>query len=201
MCWQNKRVWIGEGVGCCANVKYQWNLVWFVLKNLKLLLEKFTPQFFEGMYTGYTMSRSKNSYNVHFSGIRKQVQITEIIVNKGQIGPDRGRSVVSFATTCVAGRGKGGKSKWARDPPASDLLALHALVFPPSFPFGHLSRKLPSQPLLGSSRKFWSEKRCLTTLIRAANETRQNKFYSKTIVQCKWKRISPTWPSVTFALQ
>ena len=29
-----------------------------------------------------------------------------------------------------------------RDPPASDLLAFHALVFPHSLPFGRLSRRL-----------------------------------------------------------
>ena len=35
----------------------------------------------------------------------------------------------------------GGREK-ERDPPASGLLALHALVFLLSFPFGRLSRRL-----------------------------------------------------------
>ena len=61
---------------------------------------------------------------------------------------------------CVAGRRKGGKSKWARegDPPASDLLALHALVFPLSFPFGRLPRKLSRwlPYLLTANKGKWS---------------------------------------------
>ena len=37
-------------------------------------------------------------------------------------------------------RSAGGRRN--RDPPASDLLVLHALVFPLSFPFGRLPRRL-----------------------------------------------------------
>ena len=39
-----------------------------------------------------------------------------------------------------------------RDPPASDLLALHALVFPLSFPFGRLPRRLSGEGSLALCR-------------------------------------------------
>ena len=47
---------------------------------------------------------------------------------------------------CEAGRRKGGRKVkmivGGNDPPASDLLVLHSLVFPLSLPFGHLPRRL-----------------------------------------------------------
>ena len=41
-----------------------------------------------------------------------------------------------------------------RDPPASDLLALHALVFPLSFPFGRLPRRLRQKKKTFSLYRF-----------------------------------------------
>ena len=50
----------------------------------------------------------------------------------------------------IRGRNKENNSILAgvpyRDPPASDLLALHAFVFPLSFPFGRLPRRLKTCP-------------------------------------------------------
>ena len=85
---------------------------YYLTEDLKPLLWQFTPQFFGGnVHRLHNEPIKKLSYNAHFWEISKQVKITEIVVNKGQIGPDRGRSVVSFAVACVAGRRKGGKSK------------------------------------------------------------------------------------------
>ena len=59
-------------------------------------------------------------------------------------------SAYRFIFSLQAVERDGGKSKWTlegegalnHDPPASDLLALHVLVFRLSLPFGHLPRRL-----------------------------------------------------------
>ena len=61
-------------------------------------------------------------------------------------------NVAAIRVACVAGRKKGGrKVKMSaggrkvpyRNPPESDLLALHWLLFPLSLPFGRLPHRLP----------------------------------------------------------
>ena len=53
---------------CQLSVKscviYQLSGCYYLTEDLKPLLEQFPPQFFEGMYTGYTVSRLKNYHIV-----------------------------------------------------------------------------------------------------------------------------------------
>ena len=80
----------------------------------------------------------------------------------------------SFTTLLVLivirGRNKENNSVLAgvlyRDPPASDLLALHALVFPLSFPFGRLPRRpFPDEPSLRTGQKSALQIHCFHVML------------------------------------